>query len=87
MGKYETRRLLSFIRQACQHYDMIHKGDKIAVGLSGGKDSTALLIALNEMRRFYPDSLRGDGHYRRYGLCRHGFFAPCGTLPRKRHRI
>lgn len=54
MGKYETRRLLSFIRQACQHYDMIHKGDKIAVGLSGGKDSTALLIALNEMRRFYP---------------------------------
>ncbi|MCI8589582.1 MAG: tRNA 2-thiocytidine(32) synthetase TtcA [Clostridiales bacterium] len=54
MKTFNTRRLLSFVRQACQHYDMIAPHDKIAVGLSGGKDSTALLIALNEMRRFYP---------------------------------
>ena len=56
MKTFNTRRLLSFVRQACQHYDMIAPHDKIAVGLSGGKDSTALLIALNEMRRFYPIS-------------------------------
>lgn len=54
MKEYDTRRLLSFVRQACQHYDMIESGDKIAVGLSGGKDSCALLIALAAMRRFYP---------------------------------
>ncbi len=54
MKKYDTRRLLSFVRQACQHYDMISDGDRIAVGVSGGKDSLALLIALSQMRRFYP---------------------------------
>lgn len=54
MKNFDTRRLLSFVRQACQHYDMISPGDKIAVGLSGGKDSAALLIALAHLRRFYP---------------------------------
>jgi tRNA(Ile)-lysidine synthase TilS/MesJ len=33
---------------------MIENGDKIAIGMSGGKDSLALLCALAEMRRFYP---------------------------------
>lgn len=54
MVNYDARRMLSFVRQACVHYDMIENGDKIAVGLSGGKDSTALLITLAAMRRFYP---------------------------------
>ncbi|MDD6879887.1 MAG: ATP-binding protein, partial [bacterium] len=38
----------------CQHYEMIREGDKIAVGISGGKDSLALLLALSRMRDFYP---------------------------------
>lgn len=33
---------------------MIEEGDKIAIGISGGKDSLTLLYALNALRRFYP---------------------------------
>ena len=50
----EMKRLLSFVRRAVDDYKMIEDGDKIAVGVSGGKDSLALLSALSEMRRFYP---------------------------------
>lgn len=50
----EMQRLLSTVRQAAEHYSMIEEDDVIAVGLSGGKDSIALLAALNELRRFYP---------------------------------
>lgn len=47
------KRILSYTRRALTDYDMIHDGDKIAVGISGGKDSLALLCALAELRRFY----------------------------------
>ena len=50
----ELQRLLSFTRRAVDDYKMISEGDKIAVGISGGKDSMALLTALAAMRRFYP---------------------------------
>lgn len=48
------QKLLSHMRAAMQRYDMIQNGDHVAVGLSGGKDSVALLAALAQMRRFYP---------------------------------
>ncbi len=35
-------------------YNMIEAGDKIAVGVSAGKDSLTLLCAMAELRRFYP---------------------------------
>ena len=48
------RRLLSYARRAVDDYGMIEEGDRIAVGVSGGKDSLSLLCALAELRRFYP---------------------------------
>ena len=41
-------------RKAVEDYNMIEEGDRIAVGLSGGKDSLALLCMLLNMKMFYP---------------------------------
>ncbi len=48
------QRLLSHMRRAIEDYDMIQDGDRIAVGLSGGKDSLAVLVAAHSLQRFYP---------------------------------
>lgn len=45
---------MSKTRKAVDDYNMIEEGDVIAVGISGGKDSLAMLYALVGMRRFYP---------------------------------
>ena len=50
----EQKHLLSYVRRAVDDYNMIEDGDKIAVGVSGGKDSLALLAALAGLRVFYP---------------------------------
>ena len=55
MRKMDTRRLLSYMRRAVDDYGMIEAGDRIAVGISGGKDSLALLAGLAAMRRFYKN--------------------------------
>ncbi len=48
------KRVLSFVRRAVDDYEMIEDGDKIAVGVSAGKDSLTLLCALADLKRFYP---------------------------------
>lgn len=50
----KLQRLISLVRKAVDEYGMIDEGDRIAVGISGGKDSLALLYALSGLRRFYP---------------------------------
>ena len=50
----KRQRLLSLVRQAVERYGMIEAGDRIAVGISGGKDSLTLLAALKELSGFYP---------------------------------
>lgn len=49
------QKILSAMRRAIQDYDMIKDGDRIFVGLSGGKDSTLLLSALSAYQRFSPE--------------------------------
>lgn len=48
-------RILSLTRRCVEDYGMIKPGDRIAVGVSGGKDSLVLLVALARLRAFYPD--------------------------------
>jgi len=48
------KKLLGPIRKAITDFNMIQEGDKIAIGLSGGKDSITLLYAMENLKRFYP---------------------------------
>lgn len=47
------QKIYGYLRRACQEFDLIGDGDRIAVGVSGGKDSMVLLAGLAGMRRFY----------------------------------
>ena len=48
------KRIISCVRKAVEDYDMIKEGDRVAVGISGGKDSLILLGALASLSRYYP---------------------------------
>ena len=50
----KLQQVLSLTRKAIDDYHMIEEGDRIAVGISGGKDSLTLLYALHGLMRFYP---------------------------------
>lgn len=48
------QKILGYMRKAIEDYNMIDDGDKIAVGLSGGKDSISMLMGFKALQRFYP---------------------------------
>lgn len=48
------QQLLSPFRRAIDEYGMIEEGDKIAIGLSGGKDSLLLVYLFSALKKFYP---------------------------------
>lgn len=50
----KLQQLMSYTRRAIDDYQLIDEGDRIAIGISGGKDSLALLYAMAGLRRFYP---------------------------------
>lgn len=50
----KLQQVLSLVRKAIDDYEMIEENDKIAIGISGGKDSLTLLYALHGLKRFYP---------------------------------
>lgn len=49
------QKILGYMRKAIEDYNMIDEGDKIAVCLSGGKDSTTMLMGFKALQRFYPE--------------------------------
>lgn len=48
------KKIVSLTRRAIEEYHMIDEGDRVAVGVSGGKDSLVLLVALAELSKYYP---------------------------------
>ncbi|AEE95488.1 tRNA 2-thiocytidine biosynthesis TtcA family protein [Mahella australiensis] len=59
-GEY-VQRILGRVRKAVQDFDMIDEGDRIAVGVSAGKDSLTLLYAMSRLASFYPKRFEAIG--------------------------
>lgn len=60
--------MLSPFRRAIDKYEMIREGDRVAVGVSGGKDSVTLLTLLTALKKFYPKKFEVTGIFIDMGL-------------------
>ena len=52
-GELFMQKILSYMRKAIRAYDMIENGDKVAVCLSGGKDSITMLMGLKQLQTYF----------------------------------
>lgn len=57
----ELNDFTGYVRRCVDDYGMIAAGDRIAVGVSGGKDSLVLLCALNHLKSYYPKPFHLEG--------------------------
>lgn len=55
------KKIVSLTRKAIEEYDMIKENDRVAVGVSGGKDSLVLLAALAELSKYHPKNFKVVG--------------------------
>ncbi len=55
------QKLVGLVRRCVEDYNMIEEGDRIAVGVSGGKDSLVLLRLLAALREYYPKRFTVEG--------------------------
>ena len=60
-GGNRMKTVLGCIRRANEQFHMIEAGDRIAVGVSGGKDSLLLLYAMSLYRKFCKNSFEVEG--------------------------
>lgn len=74
------QRILGKMRRAVEDYNMIQSGDRIAVGLSGGKDSFSGFGGRRSAAPFLSGALSFGGHHTGYGNGQHGFFATHNAL-------
>ena len=76
-------RILSLVRRCVEDYDMIQPDDRVAVGVSGGKDSLTLLVALAKLREFYPIPFTVEAFTLDMGAAegRDGLFSYCPVVP------
>ena len=73
--KHFNEQMRKRVQKTITRYKMLHRGDRIAIGVSGGKDSTALLDILHKIEKDFPESElvaitidEGIKHYREEGL-------------------
>lgn len=84
------KKILSYTRRCVEDYAMIRAGDRVAVGVSGGKDSLTLLTALANLRRFYPEPFTLEAVTVEMGMEDMDFSAVaayCDTLEVPYHRV
>lgn len=63
-----SKRLIKEVARACDKFDLIEEGDKVLVGLSGGKDSLSLLMLLKHMQRAVPFKFDFEAVTLSYGM-------------------
>ena len=75
------QKILSLLRRCVEDYDMIAPGERVAVGVSGGKDSLVLLAALARLAQFYPGGFSVEAFTVDMGAPGHGPVSSGGLLP------